>query len=212
MIFQDPLFQFEEFIPIDESFRAHYGVYNDASEWLYIPGIFSNPDYFNWKPHPYIATNLPFPKEGTDNGVDFSCYEHVTVCINGSSDYDLEKNINESEKYTFKWTFGVHNVDNGWGYLPDKSMHCHNFKDFETCCILQIEGGRDLTLPYTKFEVFSESGSITTTKEYKWIHVAAGSAELNDLNYIQKQTMYDISMGSNLNLAENTICIAAYSE
>jgi hypothetical protein len=209
MLFQYPLFTFEEFIPIDESFRAHYGVYNDLSEWIYIDGIFSNPDHFNWKPHQYVNTNLPFPKEGTENGVDFSCYEHATVCINGSADYDLEKN-DDSEKHVSKWTFGVHNVDNGWGYLPDKSMHCRNFKNFETCCILQKEGGRDLTLPYTKFEVLSESGVITTSREYKWIHVAAGSVELNDSEYDQKQTMYSVATGSQLNLAEKTICIAAY--
>jgi len=212
MLFQYPLFHFEEFISIDESFRAHYGVYNDLSEWLYISGIFSNPDHFNLKSYPYIATNLPFPKEGTDNDVPFSCYEHVSVCINGSADYDLEKNNNESERYTFRWSFGVHNVDNGWGYLPDKSIYCHNFKNFETCCILQKEGGKDLTLPHTKFEILTENSLNITNKNYKWIHVATGSVELHDTTYNQKQTMYNVDAGKQLNIAEQTIVIACYTD
>jgi hypothetical protein len=167
------------------------------------------------------ADNLLFTKllDGTVDVVNSAVASNNTIYVSvqgddknsGSADYDLEKN-DDSEKHVSKWTFGVHNVDNGWGYLPDKSMHCRNFKNFETCCILQKEGGRDLTLPYTKFEVLSESGVITTSREYKWIHVAAGSLELDSLTYSQKQTTYNVPVDSHLNLAEKSICIAAYSE
>lgn len=205
-----PVLQSEEYITIDASFRAHYGVFNDGAAYLYPPKFWG--DIKKWAVNPYIPTNLPLPKEGTDNGVDFACFEHVSVCISGSADFALEKTNGELGTYTYHWAFGAHNVDNGWGYLPRGYVLNNNYNNFQTCCVLQDDNGRDPSLPHTKFEVFSGDTSLTTSKLYKWIHIAYGSFDLNGTTHNQKQTVYDVAESSLLTFLGQTIVIAAYTE
>lgn len=206
-----PILESEEYLTIDESFQAHYGVFKNNASYLYPTKFWGQ--IKKWTAYPFVPSDYFIVKEGTDNDIEYACFEHVSVCINGSADFILQKANDQTQTYTFHWTFGTHNVDNGWGYLPSRGyMLNKNYNNFETCCIIQNDNGRDPSLPRTKFEVLSDNATITLSKNYKWVHVACGSINLNGNTYSKKQTVYDVANNSTINFASNTIIITAQTE
>jgi len=200
----------EEYIRIDESFQAHYGDFKDDAKYLYVKSFWGHIKH--WKAHPFINSEISFVQDGIKSNITFACFEHVSVCIDGSADFVMYNDNNDQNTCVSHWTFGSHNVDNGWGYLTTNKLLNTNFNNFKTCCIIQDDAGRDLNLPYTKFEILSGDQSINTNKPYKWIHVAHGNVQVNNVSFEQKQTIFNVAINTELITSGNNICIGAYSE
>lgn len=200
----------EEYIHIDESFQAHYGDFKDDTKYLYCKSFWGVIKH--WKPHPFIDSQIAFVQDGLNSNISFACFEHVSVCIGGSADFVMYNDNDDQITCISHWTFGSHNVDNGWGYLTTNKLLNTNFNGFKTCCIIQDDSGRNLDLPYTKFEILNGDHSINTNRTYKWIHVAHGNMEIDNVLFNQKDTAYNVNVGTTLITSGQNICIGAYSE
>lgn len=190
----------EEYIDINSSFWAHYGYFkNDFS--------FDRPSncWRNWIQRPFVApqTNY-FLKDPYDKGVEFICCEHVSVCVNGNADYILNGTDNT---ITYDWTLGVHNVENGLGYLPNNGFTRVFHNNFELCCIIQ-KPDRPANLTYN-FQVLNSNQILDGDVEF--LHVAAGSVTVDGTEYAQKQTAFNLTSGANVTFAVNSIGIVGYT-
>lgn len=206
----------EDKVDINERFYAHYTTYIDGASFFRPKNAwykFTKRDHVDSNSNPHIST------PATD-GVLFECFEHVSVCISGSSDFTVKKHTytyddngnltsDALSDITYVWTTGVHNVDNGLGHLPTDEFTRTFNNDYATCCILPVEGA-DKTEVYN-FEVVDLNGSSTTlNKNIKFAHVCLGTVVLNSTEYVQKQNIFNLSQGTVINSSGRSIVILAY--
>jgi hypothetical protein len=148
--------------------------------------------------------NNLFLSQPYNNGVEFGCYEHVSVCIGGNSDYILTTPTGTDE---YNWTFGVHNLENGWGYLPKQQFTRVFHNNYETCCIVQ-RPSRDASIVY-KFEILKEDTILN--KNINFAHVAYGAVSIGDQVYTQQANIYNLTENTRLSFAGESIVILGYT-
>lgn len=184
----------EEIFPINDDLSAHYSVFKNgytyrrpANTWRF------------WSKLPYVAPDgNPWISANCADGVRFDCAEHVSVAINGTATYTFATPDGPKD---YLWERGVHNVDNGMGYLPSEEFTRTFENDFTLCCIVQPFMGRDTTARYS-FEVLT--GPQALTRDAFAIHFCTG--------VFAKQTHLDLIHGMPLDIADNDIAIAVYQE
>jgi len=109
---------------------------------------------------------------------------------------------------SINWEFGMHNVENGYGYLLKQQFTTVFHDNFISCCAVQnVTTPREMVY---KFDILKDS--VTTNKKYDWIHVASGSIEVGGILYNKMQTTYNINPTTELNMTEQTIAIACYTD
>lgn len=195
------LLNFEEYL-IDSSFSANYSYFKNQEKYN------ERVNYLiNWVQKPDVAPvdNLIL-KEVYDNGVKLGRFENASVCIEGESDYLM---FTPSGIMTQTWKFGYHNVDHGLGYIPTDG-HVKEFKTNYTLCCIVPNKDKNKDIVYN-FEILDANNTIIdTNKKYEWVHVAYGSVSYNGTTYNQKQTIYELSIHSQLNAINTFIGIAGY--
>jgi hypothetical protein len=187
-------------VVIDDSFVADYTYFKNDETFI-------RPDnaWTKFIEKDFIAPNSnAFLKDPYDNGVEFGCYEHVSVCIAGNSEYILTTPSGTDE---YNWTFGVNNVENGWGYLPKKTFTRVFHNDFATCCIVPKKG-RDSSVVYN-FEVLQEN--TTLNRDVDFAHVAHGSVTIDGQVYEQRATINNLVKDTTLSFAGDCIVILGYT-
>jgi hypothetical protein len=190
----------EEYLDINDSFWAHYGYFKNNFSYTRPPDSWSK-----WSEKQFIKpTNNLLVAEAHDKGVKFGCYEHVSVCVSGNSDYIM---VGTEGTITHDWNFGIHNVENGWGYIPKDEFTRIFYNDYVLCCIIQ-KPNRPANLTYN-FRVITENENLPQNIEF--LHVAYGNLEVNGSSYTQKQTVYNLNSGTSLSLSPNSIVIAGYT-
>lgn len=190
----------EEYLDINDSFWAHYGYFKNNFSYVRPPNAWSH-----WSEKQFTAPiSNYFLSDPYSKGVEFGCYEHVSVCVNGNADYIL---MGTDGEITYNWDFGKHNVENGWGYLPKGQFTRIFYNDYVLCCIIQ-KPNRPANLTYN-FRVITESENLPQNVEF--LHVAYGNLDVNGSSYIQKQTVYNLNSETSLSLSPNSIIIAGYT-
>lgn len=192
MILEKPTVLEESFF-INEDLTVYYTLFKDNY-------TFTRPknSWSRWKEFPYEVpnTNLSLMQNYND-GVELKCCEHVSVVINGTATYTLITNEGPKD---YLWEYGTHNVDNGLGYLPTDSFSRIFHTGFELCCVLQPPLGRDPAAQEYRFEIIH--GPSTLEKDAFAIHYATGS--------MQKQTQYDLEIGTGINIDVDDLAILIY--
>lgn len=186
-------------IDINDSFFADYSYFKNDYTFIRPANA-----WHRWTEKDFIApvSNL-FLKEPYDNGVEFGCYEHVSVCISGNSDYILTTPSGTDE---YEWNFGVHNVENGWGYLPKKEFKRIFRNNYATCCIVP-KYRRDTSQVYN-FEILREDTVLN--KNINFAHVAYGAVSIGDQVYTQQSNLFNLTENTRLSFAGESIVILGY--
>lgn len=202
----------EEYVEINERFRAHYAHFIDGESftrpdntWTYLTKRqFISPDS-----NPEIK--IPY-----DAGVKFGCYEHASVCISGTCDYIAKKHqLIDGEEVVgdmiYEWSFGMNNVENGFGYLPEEEFKRIFKSNYATCCMIPTMEtmGKQLDDVYN-FEVLSLENSIILDKNIKFIHVAYGKVSVGEQEYVQKENIMEVGAGAEIIPEEKSIIILGY--
>lgn len=178
----------DEVIAINDDLDINYGVFKNgftfrraANSWRLWPML----EFVAPKLNPTIA-------EMYDAGVAWTLCEHVSVAINGWADYVFE---GPKGPITQRWTPGLHNVENGGGYLPAGEFTRHFQDDFTLCCVVQ-KLKRTPGVQY-RFEILTEPSVLTQAALF--IHYAAGPR--------QRQTDFNPTPGYAVDLAPGDIAI-----
>ncbi|EQA99130.1 MULTISPECIES: hypothetical protein [Sphingobium] len=178
----------DEVIAINDDLDINYGVFRNgftfrraANSWRLWPML------------EFVAPRLnPTIAEMYDAGVAWTLYEHVSVVINGWADYVFE---GPKGPITQRWMHGLHNVENGGGYLPAGEFTRRFHDDFTLCCVVQ-KFRRTPGVQY-HFEVLT--GPAVLDREALFVHYATGAR--------QRQTDFDLPPGHTLDLAAGDIAI-----
>lgn len=190
----------EEYLDINDSFWAHYGYFKNNFSYTRPPNAWSH-----WSEKQFIApTSNFFLSDPYNKGVEFGCYEHVSVCVGGNADYIL---MSTDGEITYNWDFGKHNLENGWGYLPKGQFTRNFYNDYVLCCLIQ-KPNRPTNLTYN-FEILTETQDLS--KDVEFLHVACGNVNIDSTDYTQKQTVYNISAGKSIDISANSIAIIGYT-
>lgn len=212
----------EDKIPINDRFYAHYCLYIDG-QTFYRP----RNAWYKYTQRTFLEPTVnPQLASPYNEGVQFECYEHVSVCIGGSSDYTLKRHQYEYDangtlvgdvvgNITYEWVFGDHNVENGLGYLPSEEFTRVFKSNYETCCILPVIENTDTSTQYNFEIVKLDNSSHTLNKNIKFMHVAFGNVTVDGNPYAQKQNLFGmaggtIPTGTVLSSTENSIAILGY--
>lgn len=189
----------EETIAIGFSLEAVYTQFKNNFSYTRVAGTWAN-----WTEKLFVApTENYFITDPFNEGVKFGCYEHVSVCVAGKSDYTL---VGDTKNVTYEWGVGAHNVENGWGYLPKDNLTRIFYDNFTLCCILCTPNKPENFI--FNFEIIKASQNLT--RDYSFAHVALGHATYNDVQYEQKQTVYNLTNGSHLDIEPNSILILGW--
>jgi hypothetical protein len=207
----------EDKIAINDRFYAHYCLYIDGQSF-YRP----RNAWYKYTQRNFVTPTInPQLANPYNEGVLFDCYEHVSVCIGGSSNYTLKRHqygydANGSlisdvvGNITYEWVFGDHNVENGLGYLPSEEFTRIFNSNYETCCILPVIENT-VTDPTYNFEVVKlNNSSHVLNRNIKFAHIAFGNVSINGSNYAQKQNVMDLINGTTISSTENSIVILGY--
>jgi len=181
----------DELIEINDDLDVNYGVFKNAFTFRRPPG--------SWQHFPELSFVAPSANakiaEPFAQGVEWGAYEHVSVVINGSADYQFET---PDGRKTWVWSYGDHNVEDGVGYLP-KGTFIRTFSDdFTLCCILQRRT-RALGVTYG-FEVVT--GTKVLDRDVLFVHYATGAR--------QKQTDFNLKAGDVIDIAAPDIAIVGW--
>lgn len=205
----------EDKLDINERFYAHYTKYvegatfrrGDNAWYMYTKRTFVPP-----------TTNAQIAGPYNQN-VKWGCYEHVSVCLAGDSDYAFKKHdytydngvmVGDAfSELTDVWTFGMHNVENGYGYLPEETFNRVFRNGYETCCILPVRGA-DTTQEYNFEVVKLDNTSTTLNRDVKFVHVAYGAVNVNGTGYNQKQNILNLPNGTAIGSSTTSILIYGY--
>jgi hypothetical protein len=192
----------EEYVSINDSFWAHYACFKNEV-------VFERPANYwkHWAEKSFIPpTSNYYLSDPYSKGVEFGCYEHVSICVNGDADYIL---TNGEETFTYNWAFGAHNVENGWGYLPKGEFTRVFNNDFVLCCILfKNEKNRDITYNFEVIQTVSTPFAVE--RDYSFAFVAAGQATYDGVQYSAKQSIQPVLAGNTLALADDTVVILGF--
>ena len=183
----------EQLIPINGDLSVHYSVFKNDY-------VFTRPDntWNFWREMPFSPpVSNPWILENHNDGVQFGCYEHVSVAIAGDATYTLKTRDGLKD---YIWTLGVHNVDNGMGYLPAREFTRTFRNDFSLCCILQSYVKRGPEAQEYEFDVFS--GATVLERDAYAVHYCAGSRVAD--------TALSLAAGVNLGMEPTDISIAIY--
>lgn len=192
----------EEYVSINDSLWAHYAYFKNGFTFNRPAGHWGA-----WSEKPFVAPTSNYHLANPySKGVEFGCYEHVSVCVNGDAEYIL---AGTDGSLTYDWVFGVHNVENGWGYLPKGVFNRVFHNDFVLCCIL-FKDDKDPDLTYNFEVVQTKSAPIVLAQDYAFAHVATGQATYDGIQYNQKQNIQNLSSGNQLDMAVNTIVILGF--
>lgn len=198
----------EDKVDINQNFYAHYIHYIDGESFVR-PGN----SWVGYKVKEFIppSKNLKI-SEFYKLNVKMRCFEHVSVCIDGSADfvyrgYNDEGNVLQVND---TWHFGVNNIENGLGYLPTETFTRSFKNNYKTCCIIPMQNS-DKSINYYFEVVQFESPSLVLTKDYVFAHIASGEVIYNNLVYTQKQTIENLKSENTLLLSNNTIIILSYT-
>lgn len=212
----------EEKVDINDRFYAHYTHYVNGASFFR-----PNNAWYKFTKRNYVdSTTNPAISIPRVEGVLFECFEHVSVCIGGSSDFIMTRHdygydangtlVSDaiSDKAYTPWTLGYNNVDHGVGHLPTEKFTRVFNEDYKTCCILPVENA-DVSQVYNFEVVQLDNSSHTLNKNIKFMHVAYGSVAVDGNVYSQKQNLFGMAggtvpSGTVLSSTERSIAILGY--
>jgi hypothetical protein len=120
----------ETVLPLNDDLEIRYSLFIDGASYDRPAG-----SYRIWEALPFVdpVANETLA-EACRAGIQWGCYEHVSVVIGGSAEYAFTK---PNGTFIQPWSYGSHNVDNGFGYLPTDDFSRAFGTGFELCCIIQ---------------------------------------------------------------------------
>ncbi len=178
----------DETVPINDDLDINYGVFRNgftyrrgANSWRLWPMLEFVP--------PKLNTTIA---EMYEAGVAWTLCEHVSIAINGRSDYTF---TGPDGPITQVWTTGFHNVENGGGYLPAGEFTRQFQDDFTLCCVIQ----KFKRAPDVRYHFEVVTGPAALDRSALFVHYATGSR--------QRQTDFDVPAGQLIEPGPSEIAI-----
>jgi len=181
----------ETVVPINDDLEIRYSLFIDGEIYERVAG-----SYRIWQclPFTYPVNNTSL--QGCCNaGIELGCYEHVSVAISGNADYVFPK---PTGTFIQQWSYGMHNVDNGLGYLPTGDLTRTFHDGFELCCVTQKLFHRKQGT--YRFEVLT--GSKALDADALFVHYCTGIR--------REQTEFNLTSGQFLEVNSPDIAIVCY--
>ena len=188
----DPKSFTETVVPLNDEMSIRYTEFVDGSTFWRGAGAWRT--WRQW--HVLAPVGNAHIQQNCDDGVEFSCCEHISVVLSGSLVYTLKTTSGTSD---YVWERGAHNVANGLGYLPTKEFSRTFNNGFSMCCIVQPVRGLSGEAVYS-FEVV-EGNSILEKDAYA-VHIC-GSEQT-------RRTILGANAGDVLDADADDIAIVIY--
>lgn len=156
---------------------------------------------------PYVAPQREPLLLATDGGgVPLELHEHACICVAGEALHKFPTRTGGVVEY--EWKTGEHNVENGYGYKPAVGFRREFSGVFTMCCVGSKEN-RDWSKKHT-FQILTDSAVLP--RDASFIHVAIGSASVNGVKYIERNTVNNLSAGVAVSLESNSSIIVCFDE